>query len=157
VVLSRFDEWRGTRSSQAIRKRFKIALVQKVPLFADLSPREVTQIAQLLKDVEYPAGTQLVTTGDTGGEMFMIVDGEVIVRSRPGRTFTLKPGDFFGEMSLIDGAPRSATVEAKTPVRLLVIDQRDFWRMLDSAKSIVRKILHILCDRLREADKSASR
>ena len=151
----RFDEWRDKNRSRAIRARFKIALVEKVPLFAGLSKRELSQIAQVVKEAEFPAGSRLVTAGEPGGEMFMIIEGEAIVRAMPGRTTGLKPGEFFGEMSLIDGAPRSATVEARTPVRLLVLGQRDFWRVLDSTKTIVRKVMHTLCQRLREAEKSA--
>jgi len=155
-MLSRFTEWRGQKDSRAIRARFKLALVGRVSLFAGLSKREVGLIANLINEAEFPAGTQLVKAGEPGTEMFIIVSGDAVVRTKGGRTVRLKPGDFFGEMSVIDGAPRAATVEASTPIRVLVLGQRDFWRVLDGSKAIVRKIMRTLCERLRETDKSAS-
>jgi len=72
-----------------------------------------------------------------------------------GRVIRLGPGDFFGEMSLIDGEPRSADVTAATPMRLLAIGYREFWQMLDESLPIVRKIMRTLCQRLRRAERSA--
>jgi len=155
-LLSRYAEWRSVKSSRAISARFRLALVGKVSLFAGLTKTELGQIARLVNEVEFPAGTQMVKAGEPGHEMFVIVSGEAIVRTGPGRTVRLKAGDFFGEMSVIDGAPRSATVEASTPIRLLVLGQRDFWRVLDGTKTIVHKIMRTLCERLRETDKYAS-
>ena len=77
-----------------------------------------------------------------------------MVRTKRGRTTVLKDGDFFGEMSLIDGEPRSATVEATTPIRLLVLGQKDFWRVLHSTASLVPKVMHTLCQRLRAAEEA---
>jgi CRP-like cAMP-binding protein len=68
----------------------------------------------------------------------------------------LGPGDFFGEMSLIDGDPRSATIEATTPMRLLVLGYREFWQLLDESLPMVRKIMRSLTRRLRQAERSAT-
>ncbi len=154
-MLSRYTEWRGAKTSRAIRARFKVALVEKVPLFAGLSQKELSQIARWVNEVELPARSRLATAGEAGGELFVIVNGEAVVKTNPGRTAVLKAGDFFGEMSLIDGQPRSATVEATTPIRLLVLGQRDFWRVLERTTSIVRKVTSALCQRLREVEGSA--
>ncbi len=154
-MLSRYTEWRGAKTSRAIRARFKVALVEKVPLFAGLSQKELSQIARWVNEVELPAGSRLATAGEAGGELFVIVNGEAVVKTKPGRTAVLKAGDFFGEMNLIDGQPRSATVEATTPIRLLVLGQRDFWRVLERTTSIVRKVTSALCQRLREVEGSA--
>jgi CRP-like cAMP-binding protein len=153
-MLSQYGKWRAAKASSAIRLRFVAALVEKVPLFAGLSKTDCHRIAVLLKELELPAGTRLATAGEPGGDLFAIVEGEAVVRTRRGRSAVLKAGDFFGEMSLIDGAPRSATVEATTPMRLLVLGQRDFWRVLDATPSIVRKVMQTLCGRLREAEAS---
>jgi CRP-like cAMP-binding protein len=151
-VISRYSKWRAVKVSAAIRLRFKVALLEKIPLFEELSARETQEIARLVTEIEVPAGTKLAKIGEPGGELFAIVDGEAIVRTRPGRTAALKSGDYFGEMSLIDGQPRSATVEATTPIRLLVLDRRDFWRLLDGKTAIARKVMQTLCGRLREAE-----
>ena len=154
-MLSRYTEWRQAKVSHAIRNRFKVALVEKIPLFEGLSTRELNQIARLVNEFEVPAGTRLATIGEPGREMFVIVEGEASVTSRPNRTTFLKRGDFFGEMSLLDGEPRSATVEATTPLRLLVLAQREFQQLLDETASLARKIMRTLCHRLREAEKHA--
>jgi len=153
-VISRYSTWRAVRTSAAIRLRFKVALLEKIPLFEELSTKETHQIARLVTEIKVPAGTKLAKVGETGGELFAIVDGEAVVRTKPGRTTVLKAGDFFGEMSLIDGQPRSATVEATTPSRLLVLDRRDFWHVLDGKTAIVRKVMQTLCRRLREAEEA---
>lgn len=154
-MLSRYTQWREAKSSHAIRNRFKVALVEKIPLFEGFSTRELNQIARLVNEFEVPAGTRLATIGEPGREMFVIVEGEASVTARPERTTLLKPGDCFGEMSLLDGEPRSATVEATTPLRLLVLAQREFQQLLDETASLARKIMRTLCQRLREAEKYA--
>ncbi|HET9000149.1 MAG TPA: cyclic nucleotide-binding domain-containing protein [bacterium] len=153
-MLSGYAKWRHTKASHAIRTRFKVALIEKVPLFAGLSKREFSQIAGLVDEVEAPAGTRLATIGEAGHELFIIVEGEARVTTQPGRTASLRAGDFFGEMSLLDGEPRSATVEASTPIRLLVLGHREFWQLLDRTASLVHKIMHALCQRVRHAEKS---
>jgi len=153
-MLSRYKEWRGAKASVAIRARVKASLMEKVPLFAELSQKDLNRIARLVKEVELPAGSPLATAGDAGSELLVIVNGEAVVKTKPGRTAVLKAGDFFGEMSLIDGHPRSATVEATTPIRLLVLERRDFWHLLEQTTSIVRTVMSTLCQRLREVEGS---
>ncbi len=76
--------------------------------------------------------------------------------TRRGHAAHIGPGDFFGEMSLIDGDPRSATVKAATPMRLLVLGYREFWQLLDESLPMVRKTMRALSRRLRQAEKSAT-
>ena len=134
----------------------KAALLEKLPLFGGLSPAERTRISRLLDEVEVPAGKRLAVAGEAGREMFIIIDGRALVTTRRGSSVRLGPGDFFGEMSLIDGDPRSATVEAATPMRLLVLGYREFWQLLDESLPMVRKIMRALSRRLRQAEKSAT-
>lgn len=134
----------------------KAALLKKVSLFDGLSDRQIQQIARLADEVEVPAGKTLARAGDTGREMFVIVDGQAVVRTPKGRTARLGRADFFGEMSLLDGGPRSATVEAATPMRLLVVGQREFYELLAEAPPIARRIMRTLSERLREADEAFS-
>ncbi len=109
-----------------------------------------------MKELKVPAGKRLATMGETGRELFIIIDGQALVTTGKGRTVRLEPGDFFGEMSLIDGEPRSANVEAATPVILLTLEYREFWQLLDEELTIVRKIMRALSGRVRQAEKSVS-
>lgn len=130
----------------------KVKLLERVALFDGLSSSQLGQIAHLADEVNVPAKKRLTVVGETGRELFVIVEGQAVVRTTKGRTVTLGPGQFFGEMSLIDGGPRSATVEATTPMRLLVIGHREFWELLTEAPPISRRIMRTLSARLREAD-----
>jgi len=134
----------------------KAALLKKIQLFEGLSDRQLRQIARLADEVDVPAGKTLMRAGDTGREMFVIVDGQVVVRTARGRGTKLGKGSFFGEMSLLDGGPRSATVEAVTPARLLVVGQREFYELLAEAPAIAKRLMRTLSERLREADAAFS-
>lgn len=134
----------------------KVALLKKVPLFEGLNDRHLAQIAGLADEVTVRAGHQLARAGEPGRELFIIVEGEAVVRTGRGRTVRLGRGDFFGEMSLLDGQPRSATVETATEMHLLVVGQREFWTLLTSAPVIARKIMRTLSQRIREANATYS-
>ncbi len=137
-------------------KSSKIALLQKVPLFRDLSRSQLNQIARLADEIEAPAGKRLATAGETGLELFVIVEGHATVKNKGGRTVRLGPGEFFGEMSLLDGGPRSATVEAESDIHLLVVSRREFWALLDSAPPLVLKIMSVLSRRVRDSEAAVS-
>ncbi len=134
----------------------KVRLLQRVAFFEGLSPRQLGQVARLADEVEVAAGKRLATAGDTGRELFVIVEGRAIAKTPRGRTVQLGPGQFFGEIGLIDGGPRSATVEASTPMRLLVVGHREFWELLAEAPPIAKRIMRTLSQRLREADAAFS-
>ena len=133
----------------------KMTVLERLPLFAGLSGKELERIGRLVEEIEVPAGRRLASTGEAGRELFIIVDGRAVVTTARGRVIRLRPGDFLGEMSLIDGEPRSANVTAATPMRLLAIGYREFWQLLDESLPIVRKIMRTLCQRLRRAERSA--
>lgn len=134
----------------------KIALLRTVPLFSALSQRQLQEIARLADEIAVTTGRRLVTAGELGSELFVIAEGNATVRTRGGRTVRLGPGDFFGEMSLIDRSPRSATVDAASDMRLFVVGSRDFWRLLDTAPPLVAKIMVSLSQRVRDAEASVS-
>jgi len=134
---------RGSRST---------ALLEKLPLFAGLSPRELSRISRLTREIEVPPGKRLASIGEHGREMYFIVDGRALVTTRRGSHSHLGPGDYFGEISLIDGEPRSATVEATTSMRLVVLGYREFWQLLDESLPIVRKVVRTLSKRLRQLE-----
>jgi CRP-like cAMP-binding protein len=134
----------------------KVDLLRKVPLFGGLSQRQLEQVARLVDEYEAPVGKRLATAGDTGRELFIIVSGQARVSLPRGRTVRLGPGEFFGEMSLVDGGPRSASVEAVTPMRLLVVGRREFWELLNEAPPLNAKIMCTLATRLRAAEGTAT-
>jgi CRP/FNR family cyclic AMP-dependent transcriptional regulator len=135
------------------RRADRIDWLKKVPLFSGLSRRELDLVARGTTDVvRTDRGKVLTRQGALGEEFLLIVDGSARVE-RDGRPIArLDVGDFFGEMSLIDGKPRSASVIAETPVTLLVVDGRSFGCLLDAVPGVRRKISVTLCQRLRAAD-----
>lgn len=139
-----------------LSKSSKVELLKKVPLFDGFTRRQLEQVARLADEVEVPASKHLARAGDTGRELFIILDGRATVKTPQGRIVRLGPGDFFGEMSLLDGGQRSADVDADTSRRLLVVAQRDFWTLLGTAPLIARKIMIALSNRLRKADAAFS-
>lgn len=123
-----------------------------VPLFAQCSHGDLVKIARLTDEIEVEAGRDLVTQGDAGHEAFVVVEGTATV-SRDGQDVaTIGPGAVFGEMALIDRAPRNATVTAATPMQLLVIGKREFNGLLDEAPDFRTSIMSALADRVRQKD-----
>jgi len=138
------------------RKDSKVEMLEKVPLFRGLSRKHLEQVGRLADEIDVRTGTQLVTAGERGHQLFVIVDGRAAARVSRGRTVRLGPGEFFGEMSLVDGGPCSATVSAVTDMRLLVVGHREFWALLNAAPPLVAKIMGTLSRRVRDAETSVS-
>lgn len=134
----------------------RIDHLRRVSLFSDCTDLELRRIAEISKVVETPAGTRLTEVGAAGYSFFFIIDGRVSVETQAGIGEPLHPGDFFGEMSLLDGEPRSATIAATTDVRLLVVDRSRFWRLLDETPDLVRRILSVLSGRVRRLEQAAN-
>ena len=134
--------------------RDAIEQLGRVPLFSGLSRRELDDILRAGKEVTHPTGHVVAREGDRGIGFFLILDGEARV-SRGGKGLArLKPGDFFGEISLLDRGPRTATVTATTQVRLIGITAWVFRGILTEYPSIALKLLEIVTDRLRKATKN---
>jgi CRP/FNR family transcriptional regulator, cyclic AMP receptor protein len=104
----------------------------------------------LSDDVEVPAGRVLCKEGDRGREFFVLVEGEVEVARKGRRVAALGPGDFVGEISLLEQTPRTATVTAKTPLRFFVLTPQEFQQVLDENPSVERKVLRGLARRVLE-------
>lgn len=138
------------------RRSEKAALLQRVPLFRDLSDKQIAQIDRLIDEVTVPAGKRLAAAGEYGRELVVIVEGQATVTVGRRRTVRLGPGDFWGEMSLVDGGPRSATIEAATDMRLLVVGGRQFSALLQKAPLIAIKMMRVLSQRVRDAEASVS-
>lgn len=124
-------------------------------LFSTCSTRELRTIRRALEEVDVPAGRILCEQGTIGREFFLIVDGTASVRRNNRKIATLGPGQYFGELALLDRRPRSATVVSDTPMHLLVLGQRQFNGVLDAVPALDRKLLAAMATRLREADAKA--
>jgi len=131
-------------------KNAKIELLKHVPLFSECSKRELEDIAQIADEIAFPAGRTLITEGEPGREFIVIADGAVEVR-RKGRKLPMR-GDskYFGEMALLTGKPRNATVTTTSPVRALVITDRAFKQVIQQTPSLAPKLLANVASRLPE-------
>lgn len=132
----------------------RIRHLQRVPLFSGFNESELREVADISKIVEVAAGAVVTQIGEPGDSFFVLIDGTVAVRTPVGAGAELHPGDFFGEMSLLDGEPRSATIAATTPLRLLVVDRAHFWRLLNETPELVTRILTILSRRVRRLEQT---
>jgi CRP/FNR family transcriptional regulator, cyclic AMP receptor protein len=124
----------------------------EVPLFSALSKKDLQLVARNTEDVKVDAGKVLVSEGSAGTEFFVIVDGKARVTRRGKKIAELGPGGFFGDLALLDRAPRNATVVAETPMEVLVLGQREFAALIDEVPGFAHKLLAGLARRLREAD-----
>jgi CRP/FNR family transcriptional regulator, cyclic AMP receptor protein len=133
-----------------LRKDAKVELLGRVPLFAGCSKRELSEISTLADELGFPAGTTLIEEGKQGHEFFVLVEGEVDVRAKGRKLSSLGDGAFFGEMALVSQRPRNATVTTTSPVRVLVVHEQAFRRLLRDSPPIQLKVLQTLADRAAE-------
>jgi CRP/FNR family transcriptional regulator, cyclic AMP receptor protein len=130
----------------------KIEMLQNIPMFSYLTKKQLGEVARHTTEVDMDAGHVLARDGEIGHELFIIVDGTATV-SRNGKTLAqLGRGDCVGEMSLLDRKPRSADVVADEPMSVLVIGEREFKPLLESAPDLSLRLLRSLAQRLRDAD-----
>jgi len=124
----------------------------QVPLFEGLSKKELRMISQLATYVEEPAGTVLTREGATGHEFIIVLDGEIEV-SQGGRVVATRgAGSYIGEIALLDHRPRTATVTAKTPIRIEVIGQREFAGLLVEVPELSQQLLGAMARRLEDLE-----
>ena len=131
----------------------KIRHLQRVPIFEECTRKQLRAVADISKVAEVPALAVLTREGAREDEFFVIIDGTATVKLSSRKRHRLGPGDFFGEMSLLDGEPRSATVKAETDLRLLVINRRHFWELLREVPELTQRMLVTLSRRVRELEK----
>jgi CRP-like cAMP-binding protein len=134
-----------------LHKDTKMEAIKRVPLFANCSKRELARVASIFDEVELPEGKELIREGERGREFFVLLDGTVDVRQGKRKLRTMNAGDSFGEIALIAGTPRTATVTAKSRVRVLVVTDRAFKALLESVPKIQLKVLQSLAERLAPA------
>jgi CRP/FNR family transcriptional regulator, cyclic AMP receptor protein len=130
--------------------------LRQVPLFSACSDRELRAIAGVVKEVSHPKGTMIAHEGDPGVGLFVIVGGDAEVTIGGKRMAILRRGDFFGEIALLDGGPRTATVTARSDMRLLGLTEWVFRGLLQEHPSIAVKTLESMAGRLRSATQAAT-
>src|SRR2546421_4415613 len=116
---------------RGLRRDAKVELLSEVPLFAGLSRGELGHLAAIADEVDLRKGKVLIREGDRGREFFVLLQGEAEVRRKGRRLATHRAGEFFGEIALVSDVPRTATVTATSPVRALVIADREFRQLLE--------------------------
>jgi CRP/FNR family cyclic AMP-dependent transcriptional regulator len=136
-----------------VASRDRVQHLSEVPIFQGLSKRELSAIAQSAKEVSHPPGDVLAREGETGVGFFLITDGTAKVTIRGRSRGWMGPGDFFGEISLLDQGPRTATVTADTPVVTLGITAWVFKRLIETNPAIASKMLKVMAQRLRQSSR----
>lgn len=130
----------------------KIEHLRRVPLFAHMGNRELERLGQLADEVELGLDQLLTQQGKSGSEFFIVLDGRMTVLQDGRPVGNMGPGDFFGEIALIEERPRTATVRTDGIARLLVINHREFHELMDEFPAIRQAVLSALADRLRKAE-----
>ena len=127
-----------------------------VPIFEGCSKKDLQTIARQVREISHDAGYVIATEGDPGAGLFVIADGEADVTIGGKKVNHLEAGDFFGEMALLDGGPRTATVTATTPITLYALTEWVFRGLLAEHPSIAMRTLETMASRLRGATKTAT-
>lgn len=131
-----------------MRENPKVRLLRRQPLFEHCSTRELAQIASTVDELEVPAGCTIAREGALGHEFVLLAEGVADVESDGTRVNELGPGDYFGEIALVTGERRTATVTTRTPARLLVFNAPAFRALLARAPRVRRKVVSTAALRL---------
>lgn len=134
----------------------KARLLARVPLFSHLDGKALAHVETLVDSVDVKAGTILMTEGRIGQEFFVVLEGSIDVTRGGSPLATLGPGDYLGEIALLDDGPRTATATAATDARLLVLAHREFHTLIDQYPGIRTAVLQSLAERVRRLDAQAT-
>lgn len=124
-------------------------MLKAVPLFSQCDDKQLDFIATQVDEVDFVVGRDLCREGSGGGEFFVILSGNAEVRRQGRHLRELGPGDFFGEIALLDGGPRTATVTALSPMTCLVLSRGQFHNVIRQNALIAVSVLETLGERLR--------
>jgi CRP/FNR family transcriptional regulator, cyclic AMP receptor protein len=136
-----------------VRRNAYAEHLAQVPLFSKCSKEELRRLAQRTTDIKVDVGQALIREKQGSYEFFVIVEGKAEVTRAGKKVATLGPGDFFGELGLLDRDLRDATVTARTAMEVIVLSQWDFEAALEDAPRMTRKLLAGMAHRLRELDR----
>jgi CRP-like cAMP-binding protein len=127
--------------------------IAPLPLFSRVGKRQLRQIAKLATFTEFNPGEMIIQAGERGDAFYLILSGRARVVGKP-RARTLGIGDYFGEMALIDGEPRSATVTAASPLQAMMLPRRPFLKLLEQEPKIALALMEELAGRVRRLEKA---
>ena len=127
----------------------------KIPLFQNLSAKQLAAVDQLVTTIDVTAGRELIRQGEPGREFIVVIDGEAEVRQNGEVIDTRGPGSFFGEIALLLDRPRNASVTARTTMTIDVIERQAFRKLLDEFPDLYAPLLAATAQRLAEIDESA--
>ena len=125
------------------------ALAQ-IDIFSGLSKAELRDVGRLMTPIDIRAGKEFITEGSAGREAFILLEGQATVRLGGRLIATVGPGEVIGEMSVVAGLPRSASVTAETDLVAEVLDRREFMALIDSNPKLCKKIMIAAIERLHE-------
>ena len=137
-------------------KRETATALAGVPMFAGLSKRHLHRLAGDSDVLAFESGQTIVNEGDPGETLFVVLSGQGKVVRRKRKVGSVMPGDFFGELSAIDGGPRSASVVAETPMEVLRLFRRTLMALVDDEPQVTMKLLDGIVRRVREVDRAQS-
>jgi serine/threonine protein phosphatase PrpC len=151
---------KALEEARATEVNLKLDTLKKIPLFRFLTYQELVKVLNITYLETFDTGVQIIKEGDSGEELYIVLAGRVAV-SRAGQEIVeLHPGVHFGEMALVDQSPRSATITAREPTRLLVVQRRSFYTLIRKEPVLAVKLLwsfvHVLSRRLRETNEALS-
>ena len=142
-------------TKRAVPQTVRLDALRQVGLFKGVSKRSLLRIDQLSEVRSARPGDVLVTQGDPGNELMVVLEGRASVTRGTRKLNELSVGQVFGEMSLLDNQPRGATVTALEPMRMLVIHGPEFRKLMNKVPGLTDALLATLCERLREAHAAA--
>jgi CRP-like cAMP-binding protein len=130
----------------------KVLFLKSVDLFARIPGEDLAQIAGIAQEISFEQGEMIIQEGEMGDSLFLIIEGKVGVHRLGKEITSLSERDAFGEMSLLDHEPRSASVTALTDATCLKVDREDFFELMSEKIEIAYGIIRVLTHRLREAN-----
>ena len=132
-----------------------VELLQRVPLFAELEPKELERLSGSFKERTFSAGDSVAAEGEGGAGFFVIESGEAVVRVHGDERGHLGPGDYFGDIAMIDQGERTASIEAKSDLKCYGLTFWDFRPLVESDARIAWPLLQAMAKRLRAAESAA--
>ncbi len=150
----------GAASEETVEAQSRMEALKKIPLFRHLTYKEQTAVLSIATTRTFPGGREIVTEGQPGEELYVVIRGRVAIEKNGVEIAELRAGGHFGEMGLIDNAPRSATVRATEPTRVMVVARQDLMTLMKRESILAVKMLwsfvQVLSDRLRATNSELS-
>lgn len=133
----------------------KLELLHSIPLFSRFDRKHLKRLGMLTEELDVPAGKVLIRQGELGDDLMILTKGLVGVERDGKKVNKLGPGEFFGEIALIERGPRTATVTTETPCRLLILNHRSFHSVMEEFPEVAAQVLLTLAHRLRSLEPTA--